>query len=160
MPGNINKTQTQVRVQVEGRKTQIDGNSAPLLFLQAIRIDSGETLDQRGLAMIDVAGGSENDVLQSAGRGRTPAAVEEVNHEADRQPDEETNPREQRESHHQQQTAKDRQDRDEWNERDSKRARALGLRSPQHNDAVRYHNKRKECTDVGKLGKRVDVPQP
>ncbi len=45
------------------REAQIDGDAAALLFLQAVGVDAGERFDQRGLAVIDVAGGADNDVL-------------------------------------------------------------------------------------------------
>ena len=39
---------------------EIDGDAAPLLLGQAIGIDAGQRLHQRGLAVIDVAGGADD----------------------------------------------------------------------------------------------------
>ena len=36
-------------------KSDVDGDSAPLLFLKAIRVDAGKCLDQRSFSVIDVA---------------------------------------------------------------------------------------------------------
>ena len=41
-------------------KTDVDGNAARLFFRQAVGVDAGERLDQRGLAVVDVAGGGDD----------------------------------------------------------------------------------------------------
>ena len=41
-------------------KAEIDGNAARFFFLQAVGIDAGERAHQRGLAVIDVAGGADD----------------------------------------------------------------------------------------------------
>src|SRR5260370_19265141 len=46
----------QVRVGV----AEIDGDAARLLFLQAIGIDAGERLHQRGLAVVDMTCGADD----------------------------------------------------------------------------------------------------
>jgi GxxExxY protein len=43
------------------RKAEVDGNAAPLFFLQTIRIDAGEGADQRRLAVVDVSGGAYDE---------------------------------------------------------------------------------------------------
>ena len=47
--------------QIEMGKTEINGDAAPFLFLQAIGINPGKGLDQRGFAVIDVTGGADDD---------------------------------------------------------------------------------------------------
>jgi len=42
------------------RVAEIDRDAARLLFLEAIGIDAGQCLDQRGLAMVDVTSGTDN----------------------------------------------------------------------------------------------------
>jgi hypothetical protein len=42
-------------------KSDIDGDSASLLFIQAIGVNAGQRFYQRGLAMIDVPGGANDD---------------------------------------------------------------------------------------------------
>ena len=43
------------------REAEVNGDAAPLLFLQPVGIDSGQRLDQRGFAVVDVPGRSYND---------------------------------------------------------------------------------------------------
>ena len=45
-------------------EADVDGDAALLLLGQAIAIDAGEGLDERGLAVIDMAGGAEDQVAQ------------------------------------------------------------------------------------------------
>ena len=45
------------------RESEIDGDAASFLFGQAIGIDPGQRAHQRGLAMIDVAGGADHAFL-------------------------------------------------------------------------------------------------
>ena len=48
------------------REAQVDGDAAPLLFLQAVRVDARERLHQRGLAVIDMAGRADDDMLHDS----------------------------------------------------------------------------------------------
>ena len=48
---------------VAPREAEIDREAAPLLLGPAIRIDAGEADDQRGLAVVDVAGGGDDAEL-------------------------------------------------------------------------------------------------
>gem|GEM_PF-6379208 len=41
-------------------KTNINSNSACLFLWQSVAIDPGESPNQRGFSMVDVAGGAEN----------------------------------------------------------------------------------------------------
>ena len=46
-------------------KAHVNGDAAPLLFRQAIGVDAGKGLYQRGLAVVDVPGGADDDGLHS-----------------------------------------------------------------------------------------------
>ena len=50
-------------------EAEIDGDAARLLFLEPVGVDAGERAHQRGLAVIDVAGGAD-DHGAGSGRGR------------------------------------------------------------------------------------------
>ncbi len=65
--GHVHEAQPQVGRQLQVGEAQVDGDAAALLFLQAVGVDAGQRLDQRGLAVIDVAGGADDDVLHGAG---------------------------------------------------------------------------------------------
>src|ERR1700733_12095986 len=62
--GDIDKADSDRRTvrrhDIEEGEAEIDGDATPLLFRQAIRIDTSECMDQRGLAVIDVACRSDN----------------------------------------------------------------------------------------------------
>ena len=47
-------------------EAEVDGDAAALLFFQAVGVDAGQRFDQRGLAVVDVAGGADDDVLHGA----------------------------------------------------------------------------------------------
>jgi hypothetical protein len=59
---NVNKAELKVPDD-EIRKPDVDGYAALFFFFEAIGVDAGERFDQRGLAMVDVPGGSDDDVL-------------------------------------------------------------------------------------------------
>src|SRR6476619_2944188 len=46
-------------------ETDIDGDAAAFLFFQAVGIDAGERFDERGLAVIDVAGRADDDTFHA-----------------------------------------------------------------------------------------------
>ena len=64
--GHVHEAQPQSGRQLQVGEAQIDGDAAALLFLEAVRVDAGERLDQGGLAVIDVPGGADDDVLHDA----------------------------------------------------------------------------------------------
>ena len=43
-------------------EAEVDGDPAPLLLAPAVAVDAGQRLDQRGLAVVDVAGGADDQV--------------------------------------------------------------------------------------------------
>ena len=44
------------------RETQFDRDAALLFFFQSVRVDAGQSLDQTGLAVIDVSGRADDNV--------------------------------------------------------------------------------------------------
>jgi hypothetical protein len=46
-------------------EAEINSDAAALLLFQTIGINTGQGLDQRGLAMVNVSGGAEDDGLHS-----------------------------------------------------------------------------------------------
>lgn len=46
------------------REAQVDRDAARFFFRQTIGVGAGERLDQRCLAVIDMAGGGENEILR------------------------------------------------------------------------------------------------
>ncbi|MNY70904.1 hypothetical protein D3C86_2091290 [compost metagenome] len=48
---------------------QRNGNAARLLFLEAVGFDAGERAHQRGLAMVDMAGGTDDHAAPLASSG-------------------------------------------------------------------------------------------
>jgi hypothetical protein len=43
-------------------EAKVDGDAPPLLLAPAVAVDAGQRLDQRGLAVVDVAGGADDQV--------------------------------------------------------------------------------------------------
>ena len=67
MPRHVDKAEHgAVRCRQIG-EAEIDGNATRLFFLEPIGIDAGQRADQRGLTVIDVAGGSDD---HDAGSGK------------------------------------------------------------------------------------------
>jgi hypothetical protein len=65
MAGYVHKTEVQRLAiparQIHMREAQVNGDTTPLLFLQAVGIDAGEGLYERGFSVIDVSGGADDD---------------------------------------------------------------------------------------------------
>jgi hypothetical protein len=65
MAGNVYESKTQLfsagSSQLKMGKAEINGDAAALFFFQAIGVNARERFDQRGLAMVDVSGGAEDD---------------------------------------------------------------------------------------------------
>jgi hypothetical protein len=70
MSGHVHQTNAIAARQLEIRKSKLNGDAARLLLAQTIRVDAGECLDQFCLAMIDMAGGS-NDEMTVSGHARS-----------------------------------------------------------------------------------------
>src|SRR5215472_12031167 len=62
--GNIDEAKAQLlavgRVQFQMSKAEIDGDAPPLLLFQTVGVDPGQSFHQRGLPVIDVAGGADD----------------------------------------------------------------------------------------------------
>src|SRR5690348_7150387 len=67
--GDVDETKpdffTAGRGELQVSEAEIDGDAAALLFLEAVGVNAGKGLDQRGLAVVDVSGGAEDDMLHS-----------------------------------------------------------------------------------------------
>ena len=57
---NIHNADLLTGGQAQPRKTEIDGHAALLFLTEAVRIDAGQCVDECGLAVIDVAGGTDD----------------------------------------------------------------------------------------------------
>ena len=62
MAGDIDDTSAATVRKIDPGKAQFNRDAAILLLLEAVGILSGERLDERGLAMVDMAGGADNGV--------------------------------------------------------------------------------------------------
>ena len=49
--------------EAKGREPEVDGNSPRFFLFQTVRVGSGQGPDQLGLAVVDVTGGADNDML-------------------------------------------------------------------------------------------------
>jgi ceramide glucosyltransferase len=65
MARNIDEAETEGWSELEVGEAKIDGDAAALFFLEAVGVDAGERFHQRGLAVVDVACGSDDDVLHA-----------------------------------------------------------------------------------------------
>ena len=59
--GHVDDAEAEV-AEVEAGEADVDGDAAGLFLGQAVAVDAGEGLDERGLAVVDVAGGAEDQV--------------------------------------------------------------------------------------------------
>ena len=62
MAGDVDHARARAVGQGEVGEAEIDRNPALLFFLEAVGVLAGERLDQRGLAVIDMAGGADDGV--------------------------------------------------------------------------------------------------
>jgi hypothetical protein len=63
VPGHVDKPQLEAGGGPQVCEADVDGDPAAFFFLQAVGIDAGQRADQSGLAVIDVPGGADDDVL-------------------------------------------------------------------------------------------------
>jgi len=59
--GHINKVDSQIASKRKFGKAEINGDSAPLLFRQTIRLDARQSAHKRSLPVIDVPGRADDD---------------------------------------------------------------------------------------------------
>ena len=78
--GHVDERRSASVALLEVREAEIDGDAAPLLLGQAIAVDAGERLDQRRLAVVDVAGGADGEAhgagLSAVVKGEVAARLE------------------------------------------------------------------------------------
>ena len=67
MTGDVDDAGLHASGECQGRKAEIDGDAAPLLFFPPIGVDAGERLYQCGFAVIDVPGRADYEPLVLAG---------------------------------------------------------------------------------------------
>src|SRR5208282_1368400 len=60
---HVHKTKAHATFFQEG-KAQIDGDAAALLFLEAVRMGAGQSFNQRGLPVVNVASGADDDAFE------------------------------------------------------------------------------------------------
>mgnify|MGYP003694321301 CR=1 FL=1 len=63
--GHVHDLDGQAAGLLEEGEAEIDGDAAGFLLRQPIGIGAGQRLDQRGLAVVDVPGGADDDVAWS-----------------------------------------------------------------------------------------------
>src|SRR5436309_9445039 len=67
--GDVNKTQPQLFAGRSGEcqvgKSQVNGDASALFFFETVGVNSSQRLNQGGLAMINVAGGADDDRFHS-----------------------------------------------------------------------------------------------
>src|SRR5438105_2760177 len=59
--GDVDDAEAEV-AEVEGGEADVDGDAAGLLLRQPVAVDAGEGLDERRLAVVDVAGGAQDQI--------------------------------------------------------------------------------------------------
>ena len=64
--GDVHDLDRQPVGRVEVGEAEVDRDAAGLLLRQAVGVDAGERLDQRRLAVVDVPGGADDDVMGAA----------------------------------------------------------------------------------------------
>ena len=62
---DVDKADAQI-LDLEEREANIERDAPPLLFFQTIRMRARECLHERRLAVIDMAGGADNDISHSS----------------------------------------------------------------------------------------------
>ena len=69
-----------VVAEVQVREAEVDADPASFLFLEPIGVDAGERPDQLGLAVVDVAGGPQDELAMSHRPGMMLGNVSYVRH--------------------------------------------------------------------------------
>ena len=64
--GDVDEAEAQGGGELEVGEAEVDGDAAALFLFEAVGVDAGEGFDERGLAVIDVSGGADDDVLHAA----------------------------------------------------------------------------------------------
>ena len=61
VPGNVDDARARAVWEIEVREPKVDGDASLLLFLEPVRVLSGERFDEARLAVVDVAGGADDE---------------------------------------------------------------------------------------------------
>ncbi len=71
VPGNIHEAQAQRLAAGSGKlkvgEADVDGDAAALFLRQAVGVDAGQRLDQRGFSVVDMPGGADDDGFHQDG---------------------------------------------------------------------------------------------
>src|SRR5450759_2106190 len=71
VPRDIDNADLEAARKTQVRKSEVDGHAASLLFGEAVWVDPGEGGDQGRLAMVDMPGGTDDEIaLPVQGEGR------------------------------------------------------------------------------------------
>src|SRR5450755_3975113 len=87
------------------------------------------------------------------------AAIKRIDEEADKQPEDKTDPRFKGKPQHQPATASDGDSRRDRTKRNSKGAGPLGLGAPQDENPYGNDHERKQSSDIRQVGEGVDIPK-
>ena len=74
VPGDVDEADLEV-VARQMREAQVDRDAALLLLAPAIAVDTGQRLDQRRLAVVDMAGSADDGVAHQLDSARTSRAI-------------------------------------------------------------------------------------
>jgi hypothetical protein len=75
VPRHVDDADAAARGRDQRREAEVDRDAAFLLFLQAIGVDARQAADERGLAVVDVAGGADDGEVAAHRGAATPAGV-------------------------------------------------------------------------------------
>ena len=73
--GDVDERRHRPAAEVEVREAEVDGDPALLLLLQAVGVGAGEGAHERALAVIDVAGGADDEGAHGGAAARRWPAV-------------------------------------------------------------------------------------
>src|SRR5947209_16617347 len=93
-------------------------------------------------------------------QGAALAAIQPIDHKPNQQPNDKAKPSLKRQPKHKAEAAHDGNDRRVWRKRNPERARPVRLRSSQNDHTSRYDHECKQSSNVRKVGKRIDIPEP
>ncbi len=62
MPGDINEAETHASF-FQKRETEVNGDAAAFFFFEAVGMRAGQRLDEGGFAVVDMAGGADDDAF-------------------------------------------------------------------------------------------------
>jgi hypothetical protein len=69
VPRHIDNTDENIVGERKRCKAELNGDAAFFFFFETVGVVAGERFDELRLAMVDVAGGAENEVAGALGRG-------------------------------------------------------------------------------------------